>query len=77
MVKGTDAPIVPIYIGNLWGSIFSHARGKPGLHFPRHLLPRHVTVRIGRPLPATATAEDVREAVLALGAKRRKATEIN
>ena len=68
MVKGTNAPIVPIYIGNLWGSIFSNAEGKPGLRLPRHLRPRRVTVRIGRPLPATATAQDVREAVLALGA---------
>ena len=69
MVKGTNAPIVPIYIGNLWGSIFSHAGGKPGLRLPRHLRPRRVTIRIGRPLPATATAQDVREAVLALRAQ--------
>lgn len=68
MVKGTGAPIVPIYIGNLWGSIFSHAHGEPGLHLPRHLLPRRVTVRIGRPLPSAATAQEVRAAVLALSA---------
>ena len=68
MVKGTDAPIVPIYIGNLWGSIFSHAGGRPGLRLPRHLLPRRVMVRIGRPLSTSATAQDVRAAVLALGA---------
>ncbi len=74
MVKGTNAPIVPIYIGNLWGSIFSNAKGKPGLHLPRHLRPRRVTVRIGRPLPATATAQDVREAVLALGASTANLT---
>ena len=68
MAKGTDAPIIPIYIGNLWGSIFSHACGSPGLHLPRHLLPRRVTVRIGRPLPSTSTAQDVRAAVVALSA---------
>ncbi len=66
MAKGTDAPIIPIYIGNLWGSVFSHAGGEPGLRLPRHLLPRRVMVRVGRPLPATATAEEVRAAVLAL-----------
>ena len=66
MVRNTGAPIVPIYIGNLWGSVFSHAGGKPGLHLPRHLLPRRVDIRIGRPLPATATAVEVRDAVLAL-----------
>lgn len=68
MVKGTDAPIVPIYIGNLWGSIFSHACGNPGLRIPRHLLPRRVTVRIGRPLPPAATAHEVRAAIIALSA---------
>ena len=73
MAKGTGAPIIPIYIGNLWGSIFSHARGKPGLRLPRHLLPRRVTVRVGRPLPATATADEVRAAVLALQGSGRPA----
>lgn len=68
MAKGTDAPIIPIYIGNLWGSIFSHACGSPGLHLPRHLLPRRVTVRIGRPLSSTSTAQEVRAAVVALSA---------
>ena len=73
MVRNTGAPIVPIYIGNLWGSVFSHADGDPGLRFPRHLLPRRVDIRIGRPLPATATAVEVRDAVLALQRGERAA----
>ena len=71
MVKGTNAPVVPIYIGNLWGSIFSFAKGNPGLHFPRHWRPRKVLVRIGAPLPTTATASEVRAAILDLGTGSR------
>ncbi|MBP5227163.1 MAG: MFS transporter [Kiritimatiellae bacterium] len=70
MVKGTGAPIIPIYIGNLWGSIFSFAHGEPGLRFPRHLFRRPVVIRIGRPMPATSTAEEVRAAVLQLSFAR-------
>ena len=73
MAKGTGAPIIPVYIGNLWGSVFSHADGHPRLRIPRHLLPRRVTVRVGRPLPATATAQEVRDAVMRLGDMERAA----
>ncbi|MBP5322086.1 MAG: MFS transporter [Kiritimatiellae bacterium] len=70
MVKGTGAPIIPVYIGNLWGSIFSFAHGEPGLHFPRHLFRRPVVIRIGRPMPTASTAEEVRDAVLQLSFAR-------
>lgn len=67
MTRGTDAPVIPVYIGNLWGSMFSHARGAPGLKLPSHLGRRTVLVRIGRPMPRDCTAEEVRAAVMRLG----------
>ena len=67
MLRGVDAPIIPVYIGNLWGSVFSYASGKPGLRLPRHPFSRRrVPVRIGKPLPPGSSASDVRAAVVAL-----------
>ncbi len=68
IVKGTGCPIIPIHLDNLWGSIFSFRYGEPGFRWPRRL-PLRVTVRIGKPLPAATTAEDVRLAVAELGAE--------
>lgn len=67
MLRGTEAPVIPIYIGNLWGSMFSFARGNPGLKFPSHILHRRrILIRIGKPLPTDSTASQIRDAVLAL-----------
>ena len=66
IVRKTTCPIIPIHIDNLWGSIFSFRNGEPGWHWPRRL-PLRVTVRIGAPLPPTATADEVRQAVAELG----------
>ena len=66
IVKGTSAPIIPVHIDNLWGSIFSYRYGKPGLRWPKSL-PLRVTVRIGKPMKPEATAEEVRQAVVELG----------
>jgi len=68
IAKGTGCPIIPIHLDNLWGSIFSFRHGEPGLRWPRRL-PLRVTVRIGKPLPPDATAEEVRQAIVELGAE--------
>jgi acyl-[acyl-carrier-protein]-phospholipid O-acyltransferase/long-chain-fatty-acid--[acyl-carrier-protein] ligase len=72
IVKGTGCPIVPIHLDNLWGSIFSFRDGEPGLRWPRRL-PLRVTVRIGQPLPASATTDEARQAVAELGAETASA----
>ncbi len=66
IVAGTDVPIIPVHLDRLWGSIFSFERGKFFWKWPRHI-PYPVTVSFGRPLPATATAHQVRQAILELG----------
>lgn len=63
IVKGTEIPIVPVYIDGAWGTIFSYYRGRR-LHSRRRRCP--LAVHYGQPLPATATASDVRQAVLEL-----------
>ncbi|MBN1673529.1 MAG: MFS transporter [Kiritimatiellae bacterium] len=68
IVKGTTHPIVPVYIGGAWGSIFSYCGGKPATRWPR-AIPYPVSVSFGPALPATASSAQVRQAVLEQGAE--------
>jgi acyl-[acyl-carrier-protein]-phospholipid O-acyltransferase/long-chain-fatty-acid--[acyl-carrier-protein] ligase len=65
IAKGTSAPIIPVHLDNLWGSIFSCRYGEPGFRWPKSL-PLRVTVRIGKPMKPDATTEEVRQAVVEL-----------
>lgn len=66
IARSSSAPIIPIHLGGLWGSIFSFAQGRPLRRIPPKL-PRPVSIRIGSHLPSDATAEEVRRAILDLG----------
>jgi len=68
MVHGVDVPIVPVHLDQVWGSVFSFSEGKILFKWPRRI-PYKVTVSFGKPLPATSTAFEVRQAILALGAE--------
>ncbi|HEY8240542.1 MAG TPA: MFS transporter, partial [Kiritimatiellia bacterium] len=65
IVKGTNHPIIPVYLGGVWGSIFSHYYGKHRPHVPVKF-PYPVSVIFGKPLPETAKSYEVRGAVLEL-----------
>ena len=62
IMRGMDAPIVPVALDGVWGSIFSFAGGKFFWKWPRQFR-RPVAVNFGRPLPPAATADEVRQAV--------------
>jgi acyl-[acyl-carrier-protein]-phospholipid O-acyltransferase / long-chain-fatty-acid--[acyl-carrier-protein] ligase len=62
IMKGVDAPIVPINLDGVWGSIFSFERGRFFWKCPRKI-PYPVTVSFGKPMAATAKPFEVREAV--------------
>ena len=62
IVKGTDYPVIPVYIGGGWGSIFSHCYGKLLSTYPRRI-PYPITVSFGNPLPTVSSAHEVRLAV--------------
>ena len=62
IVKGVDAPIVPVALGGIWGSIFSFEGGRFLWKMPRSI-PYPVTVSFGKPMPGTATPFEVREVV--------------
>ena len=62
IMKHTAAPIVPVALAGVWGSIFSFEGGKFFWKCPRQF-PYRVTVRYGKNLPPTATADEVRAEV--------------
>ena len=65
IMEGVSAPIVPVCIDGVWGSIFSYRQGRFFWKIPRRV-PYPVTIGFGQPMPATATAFEVHTAVLAL-----------
>jgi acyl-[acyl-carrier-protein]-phospholipid O-acyltransferase / long-chain-fatty-acid--[acyl-carrier-protein] ligase len=75
IMKDVEAPIIPVGLDGVWGSIFSFQKGRFLWKLPRRL-PYPVTINYGRPLPHTATPFEVRSAVqeLLVGAwQHRKA----
>jgi acyl-[acyl-carrier-protein]-phospholipid O-acyltransferase/long-chain-fatty-acid--[acyl-carrier-protein] ligase len=61
IAEGLHAPIIPVHLDGLWGSIFSFSGGRILWKKP-HPMAR-VTVSFGAPMPATSTANSVRRAV--------------
>ncbi|MBI5888746.1 MAG: MFS transporter [Deltaproteobacteria bacterium] len=64
---GLDVPIVPVHLDRVWGSVFSFKKGRFFWKMPERAR-RSVTVSFGAPLPSTAASEDVRHAIMELGA---------
>jgi acyl-[acyl-carrier-protein]-phospholipid O-acyltransferase / long-chain-fatty-acid--[acyl-carrier-protein] ligase len=66
IMKGRAAPIIPVHLDRVWGSIFSFDRGRFFWKLPERL-PYPVTVSFGAPLPPHTSAHDLRTAIRALG----------
>jgi acyl-[acyl-carrier-protein]-phospholipid O-acyltransferase / long-chain-fatty-acid--[acyl-carrier-protein] ligase len=62
IIKGVDAPIVPVNLHGVWGSIFSFERNRFLWKVPRRI-PYPVTVSFGQWLPPSSTPFEVRQAV--------------
>jgi acyl-[acyl-carrier-protein]-phospholipid O-acyltransferase/long-chain-fatty-acid--[acyl-carrier-protein] ligase len=67
IMKGVEAPIIPVNLDGVWGSIFSFERGRFLWKLPRKI-PYPITVSYGKPMPSTATPFEVRQAVQDLSA---------
>jgi acyl-[acyl-carrier-protein]-phospholipid O-acyltransferase/long-chain-fatty-acid--[acyl-carrier-protein] ligase len=72
IMKGVEAPIIPVNLGGVWGSIFSFERGKFLWKMPRRI-PYPVSVTFGKPMPPTTGSQETRQAVQELGAEAYKA----
>lgn len=68
IVRGSNYPIIPVYVGGTWGSIFSHYYDPGQAKIPRQI-PYPVTVVFGAPMPPTSKAPQVRQVVMELSAR--------
>ena len=66
--KGTNAPLIPVYLDELWGSIFSFRGGRFFWKWPT-AWPRRVSIWFGRPIEDPKDIHEVRQAVQDLGAE--------
>src|SRR5881296_2320417 len=67
IARHANAQVVPVWLDQLWGSIFSFQGGKFFTKFPKRI-PYPVTIAFGKPLEAnTADIATVREELLKLG----------
>src|SRR5207253_7382661 len=67
IARHANALVVPVWIDQLWCSIFSFQSGKFFTKFPKRI-PYPVTIAFGKPLePKTADVASVREELLKLG----------
>jgi acyl-[acyl-carrier-protein]-phospholipid O-acyltransferase / long-chain-fatty-acid--[acyl-carrier-protein] ligase len=71
IVEGTDAPVIPVYLEGLWGSIFSFKGGKFFWKWPERI-PYPISIHFGPPIERSDDMHSIRQAVLKLGAVARK-----
>ncbi len=65
--RGTGAPLIPVYLDELWGSIFSFRGGRFFWKWPSGW-PRNVSIWFGPPVMDPQDIHEVRQAVQDLGA---------
>jgi len=66
IMRHVDAPIIPVYLDQVWGGVTSFPNGRVRRLPDR--IPHPVTVSFGAPLPASTSALAVRQQVQELGA---------
>ncbi len=65
IMQDLSCPIIPIYMDNAWGSIFSF-EGEKFLWKRPKKIPYPITISFGKPLPANTEAQDLQAAVQTL-----------
>lgn len=68
VLDGAEVPVIPVYLDELWGSIFSFERGKFFWKWPKRW-PYPITIHFGAPLSNLDDMHQLRQAVQDLGAK--------
>lgn len=62
IVKGSNHPIIPVYIGGAWGSVSSYYNGMPQLR-PLRDFRYKVSVHYGKAMPSNSSSFEVQQAV--------------
>lgn len=78
IMEGVNAPIVPVHLDELWGSIFSYKGGRFLFKLP-DTVPYTLTVTYGTPAPGDTSAAELRRTIQELGTEayaHRKLAEV-
>ncbi|MCK4914053.1 MAG: MFS transporter, partial [Planctomycetes bacterium] len=65
ILKGSKYDIIPVYLGGLWGSIFSYYNGRMVSMLPRKF-PYPVSIHFGKAMPAESSVSEIRQKVTEL-----------
>lgn len=68
IMQDVDAPIIPVHLDKLWGSIFSYSKGRFFWKLPRRI-PFDMTVTYGEPLPSNTPPTVLRAKIQELGVR--------
>ncbi len=68
IMNDLTAPVIPVCLEGVWGSIFSYQGGRFFWKIPRRL-PYPVTVSFGEPMPARSKAVEIRAAIQSLSSE--------
>ncbi|MBC8352864.1 MAG: MFS transporter [Planctomycetes bacterium] len=68
ILKGTDAPVIPVYLDGLWGSVFSFDRGRFFWKWPQRW-PYPISIHFGNAISDPNDVHHIRRVVQDLGAK--------
>ncbi|HNR35483.1 MAG TPA: acyl-[ACP]--phospholipid O-acyltransferase [Candidatus Hydrogenedentes bacterium] len=68
IMRGIDAPIIPVHIDRLWGSVFSFSEGRFFWKKPKEF-PYRTTVSFGTPMPADTSGPVLRSIIQEMGAE--------
>ena len=63
IVKGSDHPVIPVYIGGAWGSIASYFYGEPFRKWPAKL-PYPVSLQFGEAMASVKDPQVVRQTIM-------------
>jgi len=66
IMRDVDAPIIPIHLDRLWGSVFSFEGGRFFWKIPRRI-PYRITVNFGAPMPGDTAPFELRCRIQELG----------
>src|SRR6185436_16180830 len=67
ILEGTNAPVIPVYLDGLWGSVFSFEGEKFFWKWPKRM-PYPMTIHFGPPIEQPEDVHQLRQAVLEQGA---------
>ncbi|MEZ6094872.1 MAG: MFS transporter [Pirellulaceae bacterium] len=67
IIEGTDAPVIPMYIDETWGTAFSYSGGRPFFKIPRTFR-KGISVHVGEPIQKPIDLHTLRQRVQELGA---------